>query len=114
MHRKGAQDARDPEEHLKMVVAAVPSSVMPSCRMSAQIIARLKANEFPHVFQLQEYADAGHSVFGPPIDSASPVFASLGFWGGSPAANNAARVDSWPKAMSFIDAALRPSGHSRP
>lgn len=97
-----------------MVICGKADSLWPSCRMSAQIIARLKANEFPHAFQLQEYPDAGHSVFGPPVDSGSPGFASLGFRGGSPAANNAARVDSWPKAMAFIDAALKPSGHSRP
>jgi uncharacterized protein len=104
-------DAIIPVERINgpvMAICGKADSLWPSCRMSAQIIARLKAHKFPHAFQLLEYADAGHSVFGPAVSPESPAFASLGSSGGSPTTNNAARIDSWPKAVAFIDAALKP------
>jgi dienelactone hydrolase len=110
-------DAIIPVEQINgpvMVICGKVDSLWPSCRMSAQVIARLEANKFEHAFQLLEYADAGHSVFGPPVGPESPAFASLGSLGGSPASNNAARIDAWPKAVSFIDAALKPGRSSQP
>ena len=91
-----------------MVICGKADSLWPSCRMSEQIVARLEVRKFPHAFQRLEYADAGHSVFGPAIPTDSRAFASLGSLGGTPASNNAARIDSWPKAANFIDAALKP------
>lgn len=88
-----------------LVICGKLDSLWPSCRMSAQVVARLEANNVKHAFQVLEYADAGHSVFGPPIAPENPTFAVLGG-----AAGNAARIDSWPKAVAFIDAALKPSG----
>ena len=87
-----------------MVICGKLDSLWPSCRMSAQVMARLEANNFKHASQILEYADAGHSVFGPPVAPENPTFAALGG-----AAGNAARIDSWPKAVTFIDAALKPS-----
>ena len=87
-----------------MVICGKLDSLWPSCRMSVQVGARLEANGFRHTFKILEYADAGHSVFGPPVAPENPFFTALG---GS--AGNAARIDSWPKALTFIDAALEPS-----
>lgn len=92
-----------------MVICGTIDSLWPSCRMSAQIVTRLEARKFTHAVRLLEYPDAGHSVFGPTVAPESPAFASLGSSGGAPASNNAARIDSWPKAVSFIDAALKPN-----
>jgi hypothetical protein len=39
---------------------------------------------------------------------------ALGRFGGSPASNNAARIDSWSKVVAFIDAALNPSRGLQP
>ena len=86
-----------------MVICGKLDSLWPSCRMSAQVVARLEANNVKHAFQILEYSDAGHSVFGPPVAPENPAFAALGG-----AAGNAARIDSWPKAVTFIDAALKP------
>jgi len=100
-------DATIPVEKINgpvMVICGELDSLWPSCRMSAQVGARLEANNFKHAFQILEYADAGHSVFGPPVASEDPSFSALGGAGG-----NAARIDSWPKAVAFIDAALKPS-----
>ncbi|SEO07075.1 hypothetical protein SAMN02990966_00887 [Rhodospirillales bacterium URHD0017] len=90
-----------------MVICGKLDSLWPSCRMSAQIIARLEASGFKHPSQLLEYADAGHSVFGPVVAPETRAFALLGSLGGSPGSNNAARADSWPKSMVFIAAALQ-------
>ena len=87
-----------------MVICGKLDSLWPSCRMSAQVVARLETNGFKHAYQLLEYADAGHSVFGPPVAPENPFFTALGGSSG-----NAARIDSWPKAVTFIDAALKPS-----
>jgi uncharacterized protein len=86
-----------------MVICGKLDSLWPSCRMSAQVVARLEINGFKHAFQFLEYADAGHSVFGPPVAPENPFFTALGGSSG-----NAARIDSWPKAVTFIDAALKP------
>jgi hypothetical protein len=105
-------DAIIPVERINgpvMVICGKLDSLWPSCRMSAQIIGRLEDRKFPHAFRILEYADAGHSVFGPAIAPESNAFAALGRLGGNPAANNAARIESWPKAVVFIDAALKPN-----
>jgi dienelactone hydrolase len=110
-------DAIIPVEQINgpvMLICGKLDSLWPSCRMSAQVVARLEANEFKPAFQLLDYADAGHSVFGPTVAPDSPAFADLGSLGGSAAGNNAARNDSWPKAVTFIDAALKPGGSLQP
>jgi dienelactone hydrolase len=110
-------DAIIPVEQINgpvMLICGKVDSLWPSCRMSAQVIARLEANKFPHAFQLLEYPNAGHSVLGPPVAPDSPSFASIGSLGGSPASNNAARIDSWPKTVAFIDAALKPRLNPQP
>jgi uncharacterized protein len=99
-------DATIPVERINgpvMAICGKLDSLWPSCRMSAQVMARLRANNFKHAFQILEYADAGHSVFGPPVAPEDATFVALGA-----AAGNAARIDSWPKAVTFIDAALKP------
>jgi dienelactone hydrolase len=103
-------DAIIPVERINgpvMVICGTLDSLWPSCRMSAQVVARLHDHKFRHTVRLLDYSDAGHSVFGPPVAPESPDFAALGALGGSPASNNAARLDSWPKAVTFIDAALK-------
>jgi dienelactone hydrolase len=106
-------DAIIPVERINgpvMVICGQLDSLWPSCRMSAQVVSRLQDNKFRHAVQLLDYRDAGHSVFGPPVAPESPDFTTLGTLGGSPASNNAARLESWPKAVTFIDAALKPGG----
>jgi dienelactone hydrolase len=110
-------DAVIPVEQINgpvMLICGKLDALWPSCRMSAQVIARLEANKFRHAFQLLDYADAGHSVFGPPVAPESRTFASLGSLGGSSAGNNAARIDSWPKAVTFMDTMLKPDCSLQP
>ena len=74
--------------------------------MSRQIVARLKANGFAHSVQVLAYNDAGHAVFGPPVPTSRPAYAGLGSLGGTPAGNEAAREDDWPKAVAFLHTAF--------
>ena len=84
-----------------MLVCGEADTLWPSCPMTDQIAARLKAYGRPAPVILR-YPDAGHAVFGPPVDKSSPNYASLGSLGGSPEGNAAARKDDWPKAVAFL------------
>ncbi len=88
-----------------MLVCGEADTLWPSCPMSDQIAARLKAKGRPAPIILR-YADAGHAVFGPPVDKSSPYYASLGSLGGSPEGNAAARNDDWPRAVAFLKSKL--------
>jgi dienelactone hydrolase len=90
-----------------MLICGKDDGLWPSCPMSEQVSARLTAKGFKHPVQLLEYADAGHAVFGPPADPASPNYKNLGSLGGSADGNNAARQDDWPRAMAFMDGILK-------
>jgi dienelactone hydrolase len=74
--------------------------------MAEQVVARLSAKGFKQSVELLEYADAGHGVFGPPVDPTNPAYPTLGGLGGTPDGNNKARQDSWPRVLVFLDQAL--------
>ncbi len=104
------QDAIIPVERINgpvMLICGEADTPWPSCPMSEQVAARLKSRHFGPAIELLKYPEAGHAVFGMPLDPASPRFASLAEDGGSPEGNNAARQDSWMRAMTFIDKALK-------
>jgi dienelactone hydrolase len=104
------KDAIIPVERINgpvMLVCGKSDKLWPSCPMSEQADARLKAEHFGHPVELLEYADGGHYVFGQPKDPNSPDFAGLAGEGGTPEGNQAGRQDSWTRAMAFLDAALK-------
>jgi dienelactone hydrolase len=88
-----------------LLVCGEADSLSPSCPMARQL--RIRANEAdgPEVAILA-YPDAGHGVFGQPLPEGAPNFDQLGGLGGSPAGNNAARADGWPKIAAFLKSAL--------
>lgn len=88
-----------------MLVCGEADTLWPSCPMSDQIASRLKANGRPAPAMLR-YADAGHAVFGPPVDKSSPNYVALGSLGGTADGNAAARNDAWPKAVAFLKSKL--------
>ena len=108
-------DAVIPVERINgpvMVICGKADSLWPSCPMSQQVVARLRAKGFRHPVQLLAYDNAGHAVFGPPVPADNPHFANLGSLGGSPEGNEAAREDNWFRALDFMEAALKRSdGH---
>ncbi len=102
-------DAVIPVERIRgpvMLICGKQDALWPSCTMSRQVVERLKAKRFPRAVSLLDYDDAGHASFGVPADPAQPGYDSLGSIGGSADGNNAARKDSWPKLLAFLDAAL--------
>ncbi len=84
-----------------MLVCGEADSLWPSCAMTDQVVARLKAKGRPAPVVLR-YADAGHGVFGPPVEKSNPNYANLGSLGGSADGNAAARADGWPRAVAFL------------
>lgn len=99
-----------------MLVCGEADRLWPSCPMARQAEARLTAKGFKYPVQVLAYPDAGHFAFGPPLpaDAAALISTrSLTILGGTAAGNAAARQDSWPRAIDFLDAALKwPDGGS--
>jgi uncharacterized protein len=90
-----------------MLVCGEADTLWPSCRMSLMVRARLQTHNFTHPVTLLKYADAGHGAFGTPIARDNPAYAKLGALGGSTDGNAAARNEAWPKALMFLDVALK-------
>jgi uncharacterized protein len=100
-------DAVIPVERIRgpiLLVCGEADSLWPSCPMADEISARLSANGRPAASVLR-YKDAGHQVFGVPVENPHDWLGSLG---GSADGNAAARADGWPKVLAFLKAALRP------
>jgi dienelactone hydrolase len=93
-------EAAIPVERIRVSVLLVcgrDDTLWPSCTMSG-IVARKMGQRAT----LLAYDDAGHAVFGPPVAPDSPDYSFLGTLGGSPAGNDAARGDAWPKVRNFL------------
>jgi len=104
------KDAIIPVERINgpvMLVCGKADTLWPSCPMSEQAAARLKALHFKHPVELLEYDNAGHAVFGQPYDPANPRISTLTEYGGTIEGNQAARKDSWARSMAFLDGALK-------
>ena len=103
-------DAVIPVERINgpvMLICGKNDSLWPSCPMSEQVVARLKAKGFRHPVEFLAYSDAGHAVFGPPVPADNPHFDNLGSLGGSAKGNEAAREDNWLRSLAFMDEALK-------
>jgi hypothetical protein len=101
--------AQIPVEEIKapvLVVCGEADKLWPSCLMSRQLRTRAEAHGGPSV-QILAYSNAGHASVGLPLDEADPLYSRLGFFGGTPEGNNAARADGWPKILTFVRRALR-------
>jgi len=95
-------DAIIPVEKMRaalMLVCAQADQVWPSCPMAHQIDDRLRTKGRPAPILL-EYKGSGHGAFGLPMpDNTDP---RLTAGGGNAADTNAARADSWSKAVNFL------------
>ena len=89
-----------------MLVCGEADALWPSCPMSDAVASRLKPHGFRYPVQELKYPGAGHAAFGPPLPAESPVLTMLQALGGDAAGNLAARADSWPKAVEFLDRSL--------
>lgn len=84
-----------------LLVCGEADTLWPSCKMADQIALRRKqaGKSAPEILR---YPDAGHEVFGLPIDASDPHYAHLGGLGGTPAGIAAAHADDWPKTVAFL------------
>jgi dienelactone hydrolase len=104
------RDAIIPVERINgpvMLVCGKADTLWPSCPMSEQAAARLKALHFKHPVELLEYDNAGHAVYGQPYDPSNPRISTLTEYGGTIEGNQAARKDSWARSMAFLDGVLK-------
>jgi uncharacterized protein len=102
-------DAIIPVERINgpiMLVCGEKDMIWPSCPMAQQVTNRLQARHFRYPVNFLKYADAGHAAFGPPQLPDSDKMHKLAALGGTAEGNQAARMEDWPKAMAFMDAAL--------
>ena len=110
VHSNGLQkvdehpDAIIPVEQTRtpiLLICGDADIVWPSCEMSEMIRARLlkKGKAAPLVLR---YPQAGHGVFGPALLPGSRGAQSWSKMGGTESANMAARQDSWPKTVEFL------------
>jgi dienelactone hydrolase len=88
-----------------LLVCGERDTLWPACRMSRQLKARADDAGGPEI-RILAYERAGHRAFGPALATDDPGFERLGGWGGTPAANNAAHADGWPKVVNFLQSHL--------
>lgn len=88
-----------------LLVCGESDSLWPSCDMARRIVSRAEAAGKSGVTVLA-YPDAGHAVFGTPIDPGHPNIDRLAGLGGTTEGNLAAREDSWEKMIEFLKARL--------
>lgn len=96
-----------------LLVCGEAETMWPACPMARAIEARSQAGAGPPITTLA-YEDAGHFLFGPPIAPDSPFYDRLAGYGGTIEGNAAARIDSWPRVVSFLkEATAAPDQLSR-
>jgi dienelactone hydrolase len=91
-----------------LMVSGRDDALWPSATFSDLIAERLKAKGFGHEVQNFAYEGAGHTIgprFGPATVTKGfhPIRKATIGYGGTPAAIAAARFDSWPRVLAFLD-----------
>ena len=95
-----------------LLVSAKDDGLWPSFYMSEQIMARLRAHNFRYPYKHLAYEGAGHFLSRPYVSIATPegpnpVTGRRSDAGGSPAATQRAREQSWAELLAFFDEHLR-------
>jgi len=91
-----------------LLISAGDDRMWPSARLAEIAMERLRQKGFGLPAEHLSYAGAGHLVVSPPhlpatVDRARHPIARLDFaFGGSPAAEAAARADAWPRVIAWL------------
>ena len=88
-----------------LLVCGEADTLWPSCTMADQVATRSDERDGTDVTVLR-YADAGHFAGGPPLAADDPFRDELAELGGTVEGNAAAREDSWPRVLSFLEEQL--------
>ncbi|MEH3099736.1 acyl-CoA thioester hydrolase/BAAT C-terminal domain-containing protein [Sphingomonas adhaesiva] len=94
------RDAAIPVARIKakvMLICGRADTLWPSCPM-----AELVKRKMGRTALVLAYDDAGHAVFGPPVQTDTAGYRSLASLGGTSEGNNRARADAWPKVVTFL------------
>jgi uncharacterized protein len=94
-----------------MLVCGERDRLWPACPMADQIEKRGKRLRGPETLLLR-YPEAGHGVMGAPVPATDRDMKRFAELGGTAEANAAARADSWPKVLSFLNASLPQGGEA--
>ena len=110
--REAAERAAIPIERARaatLLVCGEAETLWPACPMSRALAERAVQRGGPPV-RVLAYPEAGHLVFGPPIPREEPFYQRLDMAGGTVEGNAAARADSWPRVIAFLqDATAAPT-----
>ncbi|OWK28060.1 acyl-CoA thioester hydrolase/BAAT C-terminal domain-containing protein [Sphingomonas dokdonensis] len=87
-----------------LLIASGSDAVWPSRTMADALQARLARRGFGYPVTMLRYPDGGHFTLGPLAPEQAAEDAAFG--GGTTAGIVAARQDSWPKVVAFLDRAL--------
>lgn len=95
-----------------MLVSGTDDRMWPSSRFSRMVVDRLEQSEFKHAVRHLEYEGAGHMIFPPfaPTSRRNNLHRIMGAdfnYGGTTYDDAVACIDSWPKVLAFLEAALR-------
>ena len=96
-----------------LLVSGTDDGVWPATTLSEFAVRRLRAHGHPHAVEHLVYEGAGH-IIGPPIPGLTfnithavhPIIGLDFAFGGTPALNTAASLDSWPRIVSFLKQAF--------
>ncbi|MFL0356396.1 alpha/beta hydrolase [Erythrobacter sp. GH1-10] len=88
-----------------LMLCGEQDSLWPSCRMSRAAQERARAAGKSEV-EVIAYEDAGHMMFGKPLDPSDENYENLARMGGTPEGNNEARKQSFPAIAAFLQTAL--------
>lgn len=107
MH-EGANIAIEKSQARFLLVCGAKDTLWPSSIMAERLRRRA-----PHRTTVLTYADAGHAVFGPPSPTGVPLSSTSTAYGGTAEANEAAKVDGWPRVVRFLQEHLKTSAHRK-
>jgi dienelactone hydrolase len=111
-----ARDAEIPVERIRgpvLLVSGDEDHMWPSTAMAELVVRRARERGFAHQLTHLRYPGAGHNCAGVPgLPVATwiehPLTGHRYSFGGTPSANARARIDSWPRVITFLRDTLPP------
>ena len=89
-----------------LLICGEQDALWPSCEMARQVYARAKAKNGPEI-DILSYPNAGHGVFGMPVNRSEKSKSKLASLGGTYEGNADAREDALPRIKAYLKAAFQ-------
>ena len=94
-----------------LLLCGEADNLWPSCSMSRDLQRRSRENGKQDV-ELIAYPKGGHMIYGRPRDPEDENYDQLDQMGGTKEGNNGARIDAWPRIVTFFKKTLGDGGDS--